>query len=198
MEIEYAIVGLGNPGVEYEKSPHNVGFDVIYKLSSILKASNFRKYKDSLVSKNQIKGKSFILALPQTYMNNSGVAVKQLKEKFSFDDDRLIVVYDDLDLPIGSIKLKPKGGSGGHNGVESIIEHLQINIFKRVRVGIKCQEIPKENVIKYLLKPLSREKYLELQKGTEKATEALISIIHNGWERTISNFNKKERKEENG
>ena len=200
MEISTLIVGLGNPEEKYKNSPHNAGFEVLSKTATILKAKKFKKYKNSLLSELNVKGDIIVLAKPLTYMNNSGFSVKQLFQKYLIDNKNLIVCYDDLDIPLGSVKLSPKGGSGGHNGIESIIKEIGTSEFKRVRVGVKKEGLKKEDVIEYLLNPLSGWEVEEFFKGIEIASEALKSVIYSGWSKTITNFNKRgeERKEEDG
>src|SRR5580658_8022607 len=139
--VEFLIVGLGNPGSEYENTPHNLGFMVIDRLAESNAIRVSRKEKMSLVGLGAIvvKGveKNVALAKPQTFMNLSGPAVKGLLEKYELQPDRLVVVYDELDLPWGSLKIKPKGSAAGHKGIGSVIGALGTNVITRVRLGIR-------------------------------------------------------------
>src|SRR5580700_5641534 len=142
--VEFLIVGLGNPGSEYENTPHNLGFMVIDRLAESNAIRVSRKEKMSLVGLGAIAvgnidknvEKNVALAKPQTFMNLSGPAVKGLLEKYELQPDRLVVVYDELDLPWGSLKIKPKGSAAGHKGIGSVIGALGTNVITRVRLGI--------------------------------------------------------------
>src|SRR5580698_9821630 len=134
--VEFLIVGLGNPGSEYENTPHNLGFMVIDRLAESNAIRVSRKEKMSLVGLGAIKEKGVALAKPQTFMNLSGPAVKGLLEKYELQPDRLVVVYDELDLPWGSLRIKPKGSAAGHKGIGSVIGALGTNVIARVRIGI--------------------------------------------------------------
>src|SRR5216684_3154460 len=132
----YLIVGLGNPGEEYERTPHNLGFRVIDRLAETNSIRVTRKENMSLVGLGQIRGTEIALAKPQTYMNLSGPAVRGLLERYELKPDRLIVVYDELDLPWATLRIRIKGSAAGHNGVKSLIGSLGTNEFTRVRMGI--------------------------------------------------------------
>ncbi len=134
--VEYLIVGLGNPGSEYEFTPHNLGFMVIDRLAESHGIRVSRKENMSFVGLGAIQGKQVALAKPQTYMNLNGPAVKGLLERYELKPDRLIVVYDELDLPWQSLRVKPKGSAAGHNGVKSLIGSLGTSEIVRVRLGI--------------------------------------------------------------
>ncbi|HID65408.1 MAG TPA: aminoacyl-tRNA hydrolase, partial [Aquificaceae bacterium] len=148
------LVGLGNPGKEYEKTRHNVGFMVIDELVKSLRAKKPSEEALSLVYKIRIGGKEVFLAKPLTYMNNSGAAVYNLLEEYGLSPEQMIVIYDDLDLPLGTIRLRLKGSSGGHKGVESIIKYIGTQNFPRLRIGIGRPK-KKEDVVKYVLSPFS-------------------------------------------
>src|ERR1700689_5318059 len=134
--VDFLVVGLGNPGEEYSNTPHNLGFLVIDRLAESNAIRVSRKEKTSLVGLGAIKDKSVALAKPQTFMNLSGPAVKGLLEKYELQPDRLIVVYDELDLPWGSLRIKPKGSAAGHKGIGSVINALGTSEIARVRIGI--------------------------------------------------------------
>src|SRR5580698_6877455 len=135
-EIEFLVVGLGNPGAEYENTPHNMGFRIIDRLAETHAVRVTRKENVSLVGLGRLVGKPLALAKPQTFMNLSGPSVKALLERYGLGSNRLIVVYDELDLPLGELRVRPKGSAAGHNGMKSIIGSLGTNEFVRVRVGV--------------------------------------------------------------
>lgn len=134
--MPFLIVGLGNPGPEYHQNRHNVGFMVVNTLASALDIPIQRVEMRALVGKGTLDGERLILAKPQTYMNNSGQAVASLARFYKIPQEQLLVVHDDLDLPFGSLRLRPFGGTGGQRGMESIVEKLGTRSFPRLRVGI--------------------------------------------------------------
>lgn len=188
---KFLIVGLGNPGKEFEGSPHNIGFEVVDKFKKKIEASSYKKECYSLISQREIGNLSIIIAKPQTYMNRSGIAVKKLIEKFLINEEELIVCHDDLDLPFGSLKLRKDGGSGGHHGIESIINEINTKNFKRLRIGIKKESITKQETIDYLLTKMNIQEYQKLMPTIEKASEALITTVHEGFEKAMNIFNRK-------
>ena len=137
MEREtYLIVGLGNPGLEYARNRHNVGFHCLDRLAQAHNLDIRRRKKRARVAKGTIAGQQVVLAMPQTFMNESGRAVGPLTQFFQVELERLLVIYDDLDLPPGTIRIRPGGGSGGHKGMRSIIQYLGSQEFARLRIGI--------------------------------------------------------------
>ena len=133
---DFLVVGLGNPGEEYEFTPHNLGFLVIDRLAGSHAIRVSRKENMSLVGLGSIRGKQVVLAKPQTFMNLSGPAVSGLLERYELKPDRLIVVYDELDLPWGTLRVRPKGSAAGHKGMKSVIGSLGTSEIARVRLGI--------------------------------------------------------------
>ena len=143
------IVGLGNPDKEYEKTRHNVGFMVMDRLADVLNVSiDNKKFKGEYV-KFKYHGEDVILLKPMTYMNNSGESVIQVMNYFKIDVDDLLIVYDDMDMPVGKLRLRQSGSAGGHNGVKSVIAHTNTQNFKRIRVGI--DKHPHIKVVDYVL-----------------------------------------------
>ena len=174
-----AIIGLGNPGNKYKRTKHNLGFIIVEKFA---KENNFPEFKLSkkgnmLVSEDNFNQKKVFLIKPQTFMNNSGKAVKALKT------NDIIVVHDDIDLSLGKIKISKKKGSAGHKGVDSVIKELKTNDFWRIRIGIKPKEKP-ENVEKFVLQKFEKE------TATNKAVKAIGHFLTFGPEKTMSNLNK--------
>ncbi len=158
-------VGLGNPGEKYKNTPHNIGFEVI---DQIAKENNFPVFKlskrfNALVSeKNNI-----LLVKPQTFMNNSGKSVQKIVNYYKGRD--LIIIHDDIDLPIGKIKVSENSGSAGHKGVDSIIQHLKTKNFKRIRIGVQPQKEKPKEVEKYVLKKLSKEDLFLIKENIDKS-----------------------------
>ena len=130
------IVGLGNPGAEYAQTRHNVGFMLVDKLASDLKVDVTKKKFNALMAECQIKGEKIILVKPQTYMNLSGDAVGPLARWYKINPSDIMVIYDDMDLPLGKLRIRPFGGTGGHNGMKSLIAALGTEKFPRMRIGI--------------------------------------------------------------
>ena len=184
----YLIVGLGNPEPEYSKTRHNMGFDVINKLSNKYEINvNKSKWK-GLVGTGIIENEKVILLKPQTFMNLSGESIKEVMDFYNLENKDIIVIYDDMDIEKGEIKVRKTGGPGSHNGMKSVIENLPNNRFKRVRVGIGKPE-NKSDMINYVIGKVSDEEQEILDKGTEKAKEAVIEIIKNGVDSAMNKFN---------
>jgi len=190
MEPEFLVVGLGNPGPEYQNTPHNLGFLVVDRLAERNSIRVSRKENLSYVGLGSIGGKPVALAQPQTFMNLSGPSVKGLLERYGLQPDRLVVVYDELDLPWGSMRIKPKGSAAGHNGVKSIIGSLGTNEFARVRLGIHPGHKVGEGA-KFVLGPFKRAQKQEVEETVLRAAEAVESIIAEGVEKSMTVFNRR-------
>ena len=190
---QYLIVGLGNPGAEYESTRHNLGFMLIDKLAADLGLGKFRRECQSLVARAEIEGETVKLVKPQTYMNLSGEAVACLiaKHKLSDVGENLIVVSDDLALPFGKIRIRARGSAGGHNGLKSIIGALGTNEFTRLRIGIQ-PEHPISDSKRFVLDPFSRTSRAEVEKILEKSAEALRAIIKDGVLKAMTEYNSNE------
>ena len=187
--MDFVIVGLGNPGEEYENTPHNLGFMVIDRLAESNAIRVVRKENMSLVGLGVLKQKQAALAKPQTYMNLSGPSVKGLLERYELKPDRLILVYDELDLPWGSLKIKPKGSAAGHKGAKSVIAALGTSEFVRVRLGIH----PGPNVDgeSFVLRPFKKSQKQEVDDAVTRGAEAVESIIAEGVEKSMTVFNRR-------
>ena len=178
---EKYIVGLGNPGEEYENNRHNVGF-VLVKILSKKYSSNFlfKNKLKSRLSEFKIKNLNYKLFMPNTFMNNSGDAVRAIIDWYKIDLNQLYIIVDDIDLPLGKIRFRKKGSSGGHNGLRSIIEKLNTQNFNRIRVGIGSpQSISRKrdfNTISHVLGNFSSEEKLILDKVYEKVIEAIEQL----------------------
>jgi PTH1 family peptidyl-tRNA hydrolase len=183
------IVGLGNPGEHYKETRHNVGFMVIDHLAKRLK---LKKYEESCFShlyKKNIKGTTVYFAKPQTYMNLSGVAVKNLVSDLNLLPEEIMVVHDDLDLPLGVTKIKFGGSSAGQKGVENIIKELGTKNFYRLRIGIGRPK-EKRQVVNYVLSPFSADQRPVIQRAIQKAGECILRAITEGIEPAMNFCNK--------
>jgi PTH1 family peptidyl-tRNA hydrolase len=187
--VDFLIAGLGNPGEEYENTPHNLGFMVIDRLAESNAIRVVRKENMARVGLGSIKGKPVALAKPQTYMNLSGPSVKGLLERYELKPDRLILVYDELDLPWGSLKIRPKGSAAGHKGAKSVIGALGTSGFVRVRLGIH----PGQNVDgeSFVLRPFKKSQKQEVDDAVTRGAEAVESIIAEGVEKSMTVFNRR-------
>ena len=185
----WIIAGLGNPGPEYSDTRHNCGFKVIDKLiEKIAKNEKVtQKFKGKYVSCEYEENK-LILLKPETYMNNSGESVDAIMNWFKVDESHLIVIYDDFDISTGQIRVRPKGSSGTHNGMKSILQYVGTDEFARVRVGIGPK--PKEmDIIKFVLGRFSNDESKILEESFSKAAEAVLCIIKKGTEEAMNKYN---------
>ncbi len=185
------IVGLGNPGLKYAGSRHNIGFAIVKSLACYLKVAFKRdRLLSSLVGRTVCGGEELVLALPQTFMNLSGVAVKALLEKFKLNPRDLLVVCDDLDLELGSIRFRRHGSSAGQRGMKSIIEQLGTQEFNRLRFGIGRPRSP-EDASRYVLSGFPRKERNTVEGAKEEAVRCCLSWVQGGINAIMDNFNSK-------
>jgi PTH1 family peptidyl-tRNA hydrolase len=184
----WLIVGLGNPGAEYAKTRHNLGFMVIDVLASRLQTQVKRDECRSLIGRGEFDNQVIELAKPQTYMNVSGEAVSCLISKDSREVKKLVVISDDLALPFGSIRIRTKGSHGGQNGLRSIIDCLKTQEFTRLRIGIQ-PEHPIGDAKRFVLDNFSKGDAAELEKTLETAADAVEAIIRDGVDSAMARFN---------
>lgn len=189
-DFEKLIVGLGNPGEEYEYTPHNVGFLVIDRLAERNGIKVGRKDSRALVGQGTVAGKRVLLAKPQTFMNVSGESVKGLLVKNEIAPGDLILVYDELDLPWQALRIRPNGSAAGHRGVDSVIRCLGSKEFPRVRLGIHGGRREKDGA-QIVLAKLLRAHQQELDELLDYASEAVESIIAEGVEKSMTKFNRR-------
>ena len=188
------LVGLGNPGAEYYKTRHNVGFMV---LEEIARQNNctFRESKKVYGKSCEIRSgiSKTRLLMPSTYMNESGKSVRSAKDWFNIETDQLIVLVDDMDLPLGKIRVRSKGSSGGHNGLKSIINHLGTNEFKRLKIGIgspsEMQKERKSKTISHVLGRFSKEEFVKLNFIIQEIIVCIESVTTNNWEKITTRLN---------
>jgi PTH1 family peptidyl-tRNA hydrolase len=170
------VVGLGNPGLQYERTRHNVGFHCVDKLASNLHWK-WERQNRAMVASGMIGTEKVILVKPITFMNNSGEAVSDLLRWYKLQPKDLLVVCDDLDLPVGKIRLRASGSAGGHNGVDSIIHHLHTNQFPRLRIGIGRPAHQRQQTINYVLGVPPLEEHILLEKAEEQVVEYIPLAI---------------------
>jgi PTH1 family peptidyl-tRNA hydrolase len=184
------IVGLGNPGEDYEFSPHNMGFAVIDEIANRNAVSVARKQWNSVCGRMTVGDDHVWLIKPQTFMNLSGVAVKEWLEKSDCRPEDLLVVADELDLPWGSLRLRERGGAAGHHGLESIIGSIHSQQFPRLRVGVR-PEHPVADKVEYLISPVRRWQRREMESVAERAAEAIETILRDGMAKAMNRYNQK-------
>ena len=186
----YLIVGLGNPEPEYERTRHNMGFDVINKLAQNNDISLNKTKYNAIYGTGIIKNEKVILIKPQTFMNNSGESVVEFVRFYKEPLEKVIVVYDDMDTDVGKIRVRAKGGPGSHNGMKSLVHELKSEDFPRIRVGIGK---PKNEFdrIDYVIGRIPNEEYIVLQEGEDLAVDAVEYWIENGIDNTMNVYNVK-------
>ena len=184
----YLIVGLGNPEEEYGKTRHNMGFDTINKIAEKYDIKLNKNKFHGIYENTILENKKIILLKPQTYMNLSGISVKEVMDFYKIDKENILIIYDDMDIKPGNIKIRKKGGAGGHNGIKSIIENIGTEEFARIRIGIG-RPTPEEDKINYVIGTVSEEERKKLEEGILKATNALVEILKNGIDSAMNKFN---------
>lgn len=192
----YLIVGLGNPGRQYEHTRHNAGFDVVELLAERLNVRIGREKEYALIGDCFIGGQKTILALPQTYMNLSGLAVKGLTEYFKIPPENLMVIYDDIDLPQGTIRIRPNGSAGTHNGMRSIVAETGLESFPRVRVGVGQRGLGWNLADWVLSRYQTPEERETARKAYEQAAEAVVEYVSVGLNSAMNKYNTRKPKKE--
>lgn len=185
------IVGLGNPGIEYQFTPHNLGFLTVDRLADRLKVQVTNRHAKAVTGRARIGDEDVLLAKPETYMNLSGMSVRELVEKHEVSPATdLIVVHDELDLPFGTVRVKVRGGSAGHNGLESILSALGTDEFTRVRMGI-APEHPVRDGASYVLAQFKKSQYEAVDRLLDTAADAVTAIVTDGAQAAMNRFNRK-------
>ena len=184
----YLIVGLGNPDAEYDNTRHNMGFNAINGISEKYNIKLKKNKFQGLFEIGDIEDQKVILVKPQTYMNLSGNCVKEIVDFYKIEKENIIIIYDDMDIEPGKIKIRKIGSSGGHNGIKSIIQMLGTDEFPRIRIGIGKPE-HKGDEINYVIGAIPDEEKERLIQGVEKAEKALIEILKNGIDIAMNKFN---------
>ena len=184
------IVGLGNPGYQYELTPHNLGFRVVDQLAQDCGVEVVRPEAQALMARARIEGVEVVLAKPQTFMNLSGLAVARLLGKHDLPVEDLMVLVDDADLPLGSLRIRRRGTAGSHNGLKSIIGALEADQFVRVRMGIQPDH-PVEDLIAYVLRRFRKADLEAVAETIERAAEAVRVVLREGIQQAMNRFNRR-------
>lgn len=188
----WAVVGLGNPGKQYSGTRHNVGFTLVKRVAKEWKIKLRKRAFHSKVVQVEREGEKVLLALPMTYMNNSGLAVKRVLEGRGIKPEHLIVVYDDIDIPLGEIRIRKRGGPGTHKGMNSIVQEIGTTEFPRIRIGIGPLS-PDEDATGHVLSSFIEEEKPLLDKGLRKAQEALEIVLSGEVEKAMNTYNLREK-----
>jgi peptidyl-tRNA hydrolase, PTH1 family len=185
------IVGLGNPGMEYQFTPHNLGFLAVDRLAERTHTIVDNRHCRALTGRARIGSEGVLFAKPDTYMNLSGLSVRELTEKYEVvPETDLIVIYDELDLPFGHVRVRPRGSSAGHNGMESIIGALGTQEFTRVRLGI-APDHPVRDGARYVLAQFKKSQYEAVDQLLDTAADAVQVIVTDGAQAAMNRFNRK-------
>lgn len=187
--VEYLIVGLGNPGLQYMKTRHNAGFMAMDTLGETLGVS-FDKYKfHAKIAEAVISGRKCLLMKPETYMNNSGEAVEQARAYYKLDIDHIIVIYDDISLQPGYMRIRRKGSDGGHNGIKSIIELTGEDTFPRIKIGVGKKPHPKFDLADWVLSRFNEEDQAKIDEVCTNACKALELMVDGRTDEAMNKFN---------
>ena len=173
----FLIAGLGSPGTEYAATRHNIGFDMVTYLGDQYHIPLRSRENKAIVGKGIIGGQKVMLAQPQTFMNLSGESIRALLDYYKTDREKLIIIYDDISLPVGQVRVRPKGSAGGHNGIKNIIQHLGTEEFARIRIGVGAKP-EGGDLVKHVLGRFSREEDGMIRDVFALAEEALLTIMN--------------------
>ncbi len=184
----YLIVGLGNPEPEYSRTRHNMGFDVINEIAKRQEIELSRTKFNGIYGSGIVEEEKVILLKPQTFMNLSGQCIKTFMDFYKIPIENVLVIYDDMDVEIGSIKLRKKGGPGTHNGAKSVVHELVSEDFPRIRVGIG-KPVDEYDAIDYVIGQVEEETYEKLKVGIDKAADAVEEFLKNGIDNAMNKFN---------
>lgn len=192
----FIIAGLGNPTLQYEGTRHNVGFDVIDTLAERYNISVDTRKSCALIGKGMIEGHKVILVKPQTYMNLSGESIRSLVDYYKVDEEsELIVIYDDVSLGVGQLRIRKKGSAGGHNGIKSILSELGTDVFLRIKVGVG-EKPRKYDLADYVLGHFSKEEKEQMKEGYQKAADAVSMLLNGETEAAMNQYNRKVKPKE--
>lgn len=190
-QADWLVVGLGNPGDGYAATRHNIGFQVANRLAKRARLDFDKKAADARIAEGSLGQTRIAVAKPQTFMNDSGRAVRRLLDRYRIEPSRLVVVYDDVDLPLGKIRVRAAGGPGTHNGMRSVVAALGTEGFPRVRCGIAPAEPAAEvpDMTEYVLEPFAADEREQAEAVTARAAEAVEVLIRDGISRAMDSFN---------
>lgn len=185
----YIIAGLGNPGKKYVNSRHNIGFDALDAVAAKYNIDVKKVKFNGIYGEGIIGGEKVVLVKPQTFMNLSGECIRDFKNWYKVENDQIIIIYDDISLPLGKMRIRPKGSAGGHNGIKSIIYQTGSEVFPRIKIGVGSPENPDFDLADYVLGHFSKGEIEVLVPVAVKAAEAVAEIIKNGTEKAMSVYN---------
>jgi PTH1 family peptidyl-tRNA hydrolase len=185
---DFLVVGLGNPGEEYARTRHNVGAETVELLATRLRVTLKKEKTRARAAEGRMGHRRVALAVPLTYMNDSGLAVVALARRYGVEPEQIIVVHDELDLPVAALKVKAGGGLAGHNGLRSIVSHLHSDAFLRVRIGVG-KPASKEQGVDHVLKKFSKRERSEIDVTIEQAADAVECIVGDGVDAAMNRFN---------
>lgn len=188
---EYLIVGLGNPGAKYEATRHNVGFRAVAKVAENAGAKIDRSKFQALTCQATVAGHRVLLMQPQTFMNNSGIAVKQAADFYKLPPEKILVLFDDIDLDVGRLRVRRSGSAGGHNGIKSIIACLGSQDFPRIKIGVGAKPCPEYDLADWVLSRFSAQEKKLLDPAIDRAAQAVELLLTEGIEKASSRFNGK-------
>lgn len=187
---DFLVVGLGNPGLQYEKTRHNAGFLALDKLA-FKHGFTFSKHKfDAVIGEFNFDGKRIMAVKPQTYMNNSGTSVEKIVSFYKIPFENVIIIFDDISLDIGNIRIRRKGSAGGHNGIKDIIECCGSEEIPRIKIGVDKKPNPEYDLKDYVLGKIPKEKYGDFEKTLETCVAAIEEIIKNGIDSAMNKYSK--------
>lgn len=190
------IVGLGNPGIEYQFTPHNIGFLAVDRIAEQCGVTIDNRHCKALTGRSRLGNEEVLLAKPETYMNLSGMSVLELARKYEADAEKdLIVIYDELDLPLGMIRVRQRGSSAGHNGMQSIINALQTEEIARIRIGVAPDD-PRKGGAKYILSPFRKSQLVAVDEALDVTAQAVNVMINEGIATAMNRFNRKNKPDE--
>jgi peptidyl-tRNA hydrolase, PTH1 family len=186
----HCVVGLGNPGIRYQDTPHNIGFRIVDELARRHTVRVSKNERLAATGAGKIRSKDVVLVKPQTFMNDSGAGVSAILQSRALTNNDLILVYDELDLPWTALRIKRNGSAAGHNGVKSVIAALNSDVFTRVRVGIRPNH-PIDDAAAYVLAPFEREMRDEVNEVVSYTADAIESIVAEGAVKAMAKFNRR-------
>lgn len=186
----YIIVGLGNPGLQYRGTRHNVGFAVVDALAEKYSIRVDSRAHKGLIGNGYIGGQTVIIVKPQTYMNLSGECVRAVADFYKVDSDEILVIYDDISLDVGQLRLRGKGSAGGHNGIKNIILHLGTQVFPRVKVGVGAKD-SRIDLKDHVLGHFHGDDKIAIMQGVEDAVAAVECYLENGLDTAMNRYNVK-------
>lgn len=186
----YLIAGLGNPGKQYEMTRHNIGFEVIDYISKEYDIKVNKIKHKALIGEGFLQGEKVILAKPQTYMNLSGESIREICEYYKLDVDQIIIIYDDISIPSGSVRIRGKGSAGGHNGIKSIIYLLESDKFMRIRIGVGAPKHADHDLKDYVLGRFGKEEADDIISAVKLCPDALVEMMKNGASSAAGKYNR--------